>query len=351
MVVTVGIQGPPGPTDCGQARISRVAGESLAAYAVVAVASDGKVYRASKSTPEHINRVLGITLAAAAADAAVDVHLFGEVVNGAWSFDTTKLIWLGDGGALTQSAPTSGFVMVMGYPTSSGSMFVIPGACAILASVGAGDAGKVVALDSAGKLALSLLPSTLTGKDADSVDGYHAGNAAGKVPVLDGSALLPLAQVPATLIGKNADMVDGCHVGTSANNIPALDGNAILPLTRTTTNGDGGDNALINLQGSTAAALRLTTAGGSGTTVALRAANGEGVYIDINAVMCFVFNRAGNYGLRTADFGGGVGVIGIATASTVPNSNPSGGVVLYLDTDGKLKYRTPSGEVRTISYT
>ena len=46
--------------------------------------------------------------------------------------------------------------------------------------------------------------------------------------------------------------------------------------------------------------------------------------------------------------GGGVGVIGIANAGTVPSSNPSGGGILYVES-GALKYRGSSGTVTTIA--
>lgn len=48
-----------------------------------------------------------------------------------------------------------------------------------------------------------------SGLDADTVDGYHAGNAANQVLLLDASGLVPLADIPATLTGKAADTVDG----------------------------------------------------------------------------------------------------------------------------------------------
>jgi hypothetical protein len=56
----------------------------------------------------------------------------------------------------------------------------------------------------------------------------------------------------------------------------------------------------------------------------------------------------GNYSLGNAQFGGGVRVIGIINATTVPTSNPSGGGVLYVDA-GALKYRGSSGTVTTIA--
>lgn len=59
-----------------------------------------------------------------------------------------------------------------------------------------------------GTVNLNRIPGTLSGKDADTVDGYHAGTIASRVLVLDASALVPLANIPTTLIGKDADTVD-----------------------------------------------------------------------------------------------------------------------------------------------
>lgn len=56
----------------------------------------------------------------------------------------------------------------------------------------------------------------------------------------------------------------------------------------------------------------------------------------------------GNIGIRTtSQFGSGTGVVGILNAITVPNTNPSGGGVLYAET-GALKYRGSSGTVTTL---
>jgi hypothetical protein len=47
-------------------------------------------------------------------------------------------------------------------------------------------------------------------------------------------------------------------------------------------------------------------------------------------------------------FGGGVAVIGIGNATTVPSSNPTGGGILYVEA-GALKYRGSSGTITTIA--
>lgn len=56
-----------------------------------------------------------------------------------------------------------------------------------------------------------------------------------------------------------------------------------------------------------------------------------------------------NFGFNTAaQFGGGVGVLGIANATTVPSTNPTGGGVLYAE-GGALKWRSSAGTVTTIA--
>lgn len=73
-----------------------------------------------------------------------------------------------------------------------------------------------------------------------------------------------------------------------------------------------------------------------------------------------IIGRTGNRGtLRVGDnigigqgaadsFGGGVGVMFVANAGTVPTTNPTGGGVLYVEA-GALKYRGSSGTVTTLA--
>jgi hypothetical protein len=62
-----------------------------------------------------------------------------------------------------------------------------------------------------------------------------------------------------------------------------------------------------------------------------------------------IFKFNGNVGIGTTNqFGSGVKVIGIANATTVPTTNPTGGGVLYVEA-GALKFRGSSGTVTTIA--
>jgi hypothetical protein len=85
----------------------------------------------------------------------------------------------------------------------------------------------------------------------------------------------------------------------------------------------GGVRATGTLQGSTLSAVA------DGSTIATLSASGN-----------VQFRGAASYG-------GGVGVIGIANATTAPTTDPTGGGILYVDT-GALKYKGTSGTAGTI---
>jgi hypothetical protein len=60
------------------------------------------------------------------------------------------------------------------------------------------------------------------------------------------------------------------------------------------------------------------------------------------------FRSNTQFGSLSGAFGGGDGVIGIANATTVPNSNPTGGGILYAEA-GALKWRGSGGTVTTVA--
>ena len=60
-------------------------------------------------------------------------------------------------------------------------------------------------------IAQSKIDNTSRAIDADKVDGYHAGTSGSQVLVLDWSGKVPLANIPTPLTGKDADTLDGQH--------------------------------------------------------------------------------------------------------------------------------------------
>ena len=55
-----------------------------------------------------------------------------------------------------------------------------------------------------------------------------------------------------------------------------------------------------------------------------------------------------NLGINGSTFGGGKGVVFLATAGTAPSTNPTGGLVIWTD-GANLKYRDAAGTVKTIT--
>ena len=60
-------------------------------------------------------------------------------------------------------------------------------------------------------IAQSKIDNTSRAIDADKVDGYHAGTSGSQVLVLDSGGKVPLANIPTPLTGKDADTLDGQH--------------------------------------------------------------------------------------------------------------------------------------------
>lgn len=75
---------------------------------------------------------------------------------------------------------------------------------------------------------------------------------------------------------------------------------------------------------------------------------GSTVNLETGGVNRVLVDGSGNFGINATTFGSGVGVVGIANATTVPTTNPTGGGILYVEA-GALKYRGSSGTVTTIA--
>jgi hypothetical protein len=85
------------------------------------------------------------------------------------------------------------------------------------------------------------------------------------------------------------------------------------------------------------------------TNTAIRFPSNDTVTVETNGSERLRVTSAGDIGIGTTDqFGSGAKVIGIANATTVPTTNPTGGGVLYVEA-GALKYRGSSGTVTTIA--
>ena len=120
-----GARGPAGPP--GGGGVSMIAGATLGGHRVVqTIANVGLMY-ASADQREDALRLVGVITSSVAAGEDVTVVTNGEVEEASWNWDTSKPVYLGLNGLLTQTvpeAPTAQFAVVVGMPTSAQSLFV-----------------------------------------------------------------------------------------------------------------------------------------------------------------------------------------------------------------------------------
>src|SRR5205085_1073647 len=86
--------------------------------AVVADTNGNAVY-ADSSEPSHANAVIGITTGAASEGAAVSVQNIGEMIEPSWQWAPDIPIYINANGILSQTAPTTGFSLVVGFAVTS----------------------------------------------------------------------------------------------------------------------------------------------------------------------------------------------------------------------------------------
>ena len=99
------------------------AGASLSALRAVTTNSSGEAVYASTDTLGNA-QVVGITMGAASSGAQVGVKTFGPISDASWNW-TKGPVFLGTNGALTQTAPSGGAIIVqVGRALTATQLFV-----------------------------------------------------------------------------------------------------------------------------------------------------------------------------------------------------------------------------------
>lgn len=124
----VSLVGPKGDSSTGTGSSSNIfqkeAGVTLSGHRAVLLDMNNTAIYASNDMTAFGIRVLGITTTAAILGTDVNIQTAGEIIEPTWNWDVTKPIYLGLDGYLTQTPPSSGFVLIVGFPSSSTSIIV-----------------------------------------------------------------------------------------------------------------------------------------------------------------------------------------------------------------------------------
>lgn len=96
------------------------AGQTISALKVLTIdTTTGKAIYADKDTSGHCNRILGVSYTSGLINESITVITKGEMTDNSWAWDLTKPVFLGSNGVLTQTSPTTGFRVIIGFPISA----------------------------------------------------------------------------------------------------------------------------------------------------------------------------------------------------------------------------------------
>jgi hypothetical protein len=117
------------PIEVGAIDTTLNAAAAVSGHRAVALLGDGRVRHADPADIADAHRVIGVSLNAAVANDPVKVRRFGDVADASLSFSTGAPVFVGAGGALTQTAPVapgSAFLLRIGAATATNALHVNP---------------------------------------------------------------------------------------------------------------------------------------------------------------------------------------------------------------------------------
>ena len=116
--------GASGPFVFDKVTGSKVAGASLSALKAVRASSGTAVVYATQASTYESAVVLGVTTNSAAIGAPVNVMVLGQINDPSFAWPANTLLFLGTSGAITSTAPTSGYLVRIGKALGAGSIMV-----------------------------------------------------------------------------------------------------------------------------------------------------------------------------------------------------------------------------------
>lgn len=126
LVFRTGVPGPAGAA--GGTTRSYFAGETVGGHKAVVLDASGQVRLADADVADDFFRLVGLSLNAALVGASVQVQTLGEITFSGWAWTPGQPVFVGSGGALTQSPSESddSACIQIGAATAAQTLFVRP---------------------------------------------------------------------------------------------------------------------------------------------------------------------------------------------------------------------------------
>lgn len=105
--------------------VSFVAGENLSGDRAVYIADDGLAYHADKNSATAI-RAIGLTTGAVSMGGTATIQVEGIYTEATWSWAGNAVVWLSTTGQLTQTPPTTGYLVRAGIPAGPTRILIEP---------------------------------------------------------------------------------------------------------------------------------------------------------------------------------------------------------------------------------
>jgi hypothetical protein len=187
--------------------------------------------------------------------------------------------------------------------------------------------------------ATAIVPLAIRGAAGQSVNLQEWQNSAG-------GTVVRFSSDGQFVAGQQVTAQSGLDVTGGGNGLRSIaGGTAVIPIV---SKGASGQSAnLQEWQNSGGTALASISSAGLLSTPQLTLTSGNLIGSGGQTTMVIGASRNTQFASATLSVGGGAGVIGIANATTVPTSNPTGGGILYVEA-GALKYRGSSGTITTL---
>lgn len=113
-------------SDLTDAAIQAPASASLSALRAVILTDAGQLAYASSDNQSHAFRFAGVLPYSASQGDIAAAYRMGEIADAVWNWARGSPVFLGNNGQLTQTAPTTGFLLVVGTPKSTNTLVLQP---------------------------------------------------------------------------------------------------------------------------------------------------------------------------------------------------------------------------------
>lgn len=98
-------------------------GGNLSGHRAIKI-EDNKAYYASNTILSDAYKIIGISTGASMIDEDCIINTFGELTEPSWNWEEGKPIFLGTNGTLTQTCPSSGFILQIATVINSKKIFI-----------------------------------------------------------------------------------------------------------------------------------------------------------------------------------------------------------------------------------